>query len=201
MGLHRTLRAKLWPHYFARRSSRSSSSRGRGSRVDSELSELARAGTAPKTRLDAFTTKIMSTLVKGGYKLVAAQVPVRLGHIATALDAVLETRDGTLVAAEVKTGRDGVWTRGSGTSSCLLRPFHTLPNSERMHAHIQLAWGAAAAVATADGPLRYLDVRNSVVILANRRRCVIERLDARVLKALPLLLAVTTTVGTGPKSR
>lgn len=171
-GIRPTLQTALFPHYLTERNKRSSSSDAVGSLVDKELTRFARTGRLVSTRRTKKTKKPMkphplsrqvaARLKKESITLVAAQVPVRDGACATALDLVGWMPTGKLVQVEVKTGMD-VGSQSTRAGMCAA-PFNHMPNAPLSHAYLQAAWAEEAACASG------LPIAASFVVVANHTK-------------------------------
>ena len=173
-GLRPRLRDAFFPHYLAVATNRSSSSASDGTLVDEELTRFARTGRLESRRFTRkkrkrkrkrkkphpLSRQAVARLEQEGITAVAAQVPVRNGGCATAIDLVgWDAADGALVQVEVKTGMD-VGSR-SKKMGVLARPFDTLPNAPLSHAYLQAAWAQIAAKASK------IPIERSVVLVVN----------------------------------
>ena len=127
-GLHAFLRREFFPRLAHGAGWGSSSSKAHGARVDAELGLAVAAGLdpcasrRPETDLpelegtrgwSSATTRIWKAVTDAGYAWKETQVGVATPPgapvpVATFVDAVLETADGGVVIAEVKTGGEGV---------------------------------------------------------------------------------------------
>ena len=146
-GLTKTLAAQFSPNFSIREALRNQSTRRlkrggkrQGNLTDKHLTSWANEGKAPKSGKDLYFDEIQKILNEKQWIPIAAQFPVGCEQVrlATKIDLLCKTMQGTLVVVELKCGFDtyfDVQTQGN-----MKQPFQDIPMSCRNMSYLQLSF-------------------------------------------------------------